>query len=292
MDLTQLHLPSVQARGLRWDTWTSITGKAMLKLDKDEHQHLALCLLKASPNCHTCKAVMFPFGWGQKGEGGKYYCTSCLPKDLQAALCSSLAKKQSTTSSQSAKVPDQLYALLLAKLATFALVTNEALEAALSYNLRVRSMPEVIKPASDSSSPPPTILPAIDPPLEHEDDSSNLPSTEPQSRSACFTGELLPFQKDRVDFILKCEQTAQFGGCFLFDDMGLGKTGALVIENWRQEVCKWLGTKLSHVVTCPSSKALQDFVNKNECSLDEMHVLCGMRCRTSRMTRPAASNMP
>ena len=145
-------------------------------------------------------------------------------------------------------------------------------------------------------------------------------------RSACFTGKLLPFQKDGVDFILKCEQTPQFGGCFLFDDMGLGKTGtsdspsplpppippsdqervpvcmyacrlsdavmvlaalaahprwptlvvapgALVVENWRQEVCKWLGTKPSNVVACPSSKALQDFVNKNKCSLDKMHVV-------------------
>lgn len=84
---------------------------------------------------------MFPFRWSQKGKSSKYYCTSCLPKDLQAALHSSLTKKQSTTSSQSAKVPDQLYALLLAELVTFALVTDEALEAALSYNLCIRSMP-------------------------------------------------------------------------------------------------------------------------------------------------------
>ncbi len=116
--------------------------------------------------------------------------------------------------------------------------------------------------------------------------------------------------------------------------------GALVVENWRQEVCKWLGTEPSHVVTCPSSKALQDFMNNNEHSLDEMHIViitydalpqpcvlclpclhrmphqlmtnhffcftshlrsctsqsgsesCGTRCRTSRTTRPAASNTP
>ncbi len=182
MDLPQLHLPSAQARGLRWDTWTSITGKVMLKLDEDEHQRLALCLLKASPNCHTCKALMFPFRWGRKGESSKYYCTSCLPKDLQAALRSSLAKKQSTTSSQSAKVPDQLYALLLTEPATLVSVTNEALAAAMRYNLRVRPMPEVVKPASDSSSPPPTIRPTINLPLEHEEDSSNLPPAELQSR--------------------------------------------------------------------------------------------------------------
>ncbi|ELR10863.1 helicase conserved Cterminal domain containing protein [Acanthamoeba castellanii str. Neff] len=87
--------------------WTSIMGKALLKLNKDEHQCLGLCLLKASLNCCTCKAVMFPFGWGQKGESGKYYCTSCLPKDLQAALRSSLTKKQSTSSLQSTKVVAQ-----------------------------------------------------------------------------------------------------------------------------------------------------------------------------------------
>jgi hypothetical protein len=62
MDLTQLHLPSALACGHRWDMWTSITGKAMLQLNEDEHQHLVLCLL--SPNCWNCKAVMFPFGWG------------------------------------------------------------------------------------------------------------------------------------------------------------------------------------------------------------------------------------
>ena len=81
MDLTQLHLPSAQACGLRWDMWTSITGKAMLKLAKDEHQCLVLCLLKASPNCCTCKVVMFPFGWGQKGALAQF-CIHQLNSDL------------------------------------------------------------------------------------------------------------------------------------------------------------------------------------------------------------------
>ncbi|ELR21522.1 uncharacterized protein ACA1_079950 [Acanthamoeba castellanii str. Neff] len=55
--------------------------------------------------------------------------------------------------------------------------------------------------------------------------------------------------------------------------MGLGKTGALVVENWQQEAMKFVGTEGTWIVTCPSTKALQEFIKDPSSSVEDMYIL-------------------
>jgi hypothetical protein len=120
------------------------------------------------------------------------------------------------------------------------------------------------------------------------------------------------FVQQLVAIFRCCEHTPQYGGCFLFDDIGLGKTGtcaqpshlnthisdqhcqymsavivlavlaqnplvvapgALVVENWKQEAMKFIGTKGTQIVACPSTKALQEFIKDPSSSVEDMHIL-------------------
>jgi tRNA(Ile2) C34 agmatinyltransferase TiaS len=114
MDLSHLRLPSAMAHGLNLNTWTSVTSSTMLKLNKDNHHHILRCLTRAVPKCQRCAAVMFPFGWAQKGEDS-CHCTSCLPKDLQAALQTSLTRRSQPLTKSMPDPPKQLYVVLLTK---------------------------------------------------------------------------------------------------------------------------------------------------------------------------------
>ncbi|ELR21679.1 uncharacterized protein ACA1_231260 [Acanthamoeba castellanii str. Neff] len=49
--------------------------------------------------------------------------------------------------------------------------------------------------------------------------------------------------------------------------------GALVVENWKQEAMKFVGTEGTWIVACPSTKALQEFINDPGSYIEDMHIL-------------------
>jgi hypothetical protein len=120
--------------------WTSVTSSAMLKLNKDNHHCVLRCIMRAVPKCQRCVAVMFPFGWAQKGEDS-CHCTSCLPKDLQAALWTSLTRRSQPSTKSMPDPPKQLYVVLLTKPEALQSAKEHALKSALNYNLHRSQVP-------------------------------------------------------------------------------------------------------------------------------------------------------
>jgi hypothetical protein len=49
--------------------------------------------------------------------------------------------------------------------------------------------------------------------------------------------------------------------------------GALVAKNWKQEAMKFVGTKGTQIIACPSTKALQEFIKDPGSSIEDVHIL-------------------
>jgi hypothetical protein len=49
--------------------------------------------------------------------------------------------------------------------------------------------------------------------------------------------------------------------------------GALVVKNWKQEAMKFVGSKGTQIIACPSTKALQEFIKDPGSSMEDVHIL-------------------
>jgi CO dehydrogenase/acetyl-CoA synthase epsilon subunit len=49
--------------------------------------------------------------------------------------------------------------------------------------------------------------------------------------------------------------------------------GTLVAKNWKQEAMKFIGTKGTQIIACPSTKALQEFIKDPGSSVEDVHIL-------------------